>query len=80
MADLRSAEVTSVPGDFADMREFIERHLRDHYEDLKQLKQMIDLQSGYRFRKNSSKDLIIEEFIESTQLWTDTGWKVKTMQ
>lgn len=80
MADLRSAEVMSVPSTMPDLMTYVEEHLRNHYEDIKQLKQMVDMQNGYRFRKDSSGDLIIEEFIESTQLWTDTGQKWKTMQ
>lgn len=80
MADLRSAEVMSVPSTMPDLMTYIEEHLRNHYEDIKQLKQMIDMQNGYRFRKDSNGDLIIEEFIEETQTWTDTGQKWKTMQ
>lgn len=80
MADLRSAEVGSVPNTIPDLMNYIEEHLRDHYEDIKQLKQMIDLQEGFRLAKDSDGNMIIEEFIIETQLWTDTGWQLGTMQ
>lgn len=80
MADLRSAEVTSAPRDFEDFKSWTEQTFRDHFEDLKQLKEMIDMQNGFRFRKDSGGDMIIEEYIISTETWTETGWKLKTMQ
>jgi len=80
MAELRSKEITSVPGDFQDFKVWAEEILRDHFEDLKQIREEVDIDNGWKFKKDSNGDLIIQEWNTTTETWDDTGWKIKSMQ